>query len=125
MARTSKSEREAGLANSDPLLDLLDRYRAERKAFDEAEPSNGVSDVEWDRIALSTWWRTQREIIQSEPAATTLAGALSALDYVLQSDDLFGDRLESADLQMLWLLVKAARDYLEQTQHETATILEL
>jgi hypothetical protein len=29
----------------------------------------------------------------------------------LQSDDLFFDRSESPDLQMLWLLVKAARDY--------------
>jgi hypothetical protein len=33
-------------------------------------------------------------------------------DHVLQSDDLFFDRSESPNLQMFWLLVKAARDYI-------------
>jgi len=52
-----------------------------------------------------------RRIIESEPPATTTAGALRALDHVLLSDDLFFGRSESSDLQMLCLSVKAARDY--------------
>ena len=40
----------------------------------------------------------------------------AALDHVLQSDDLFFERSESPDLQMLWLLVKAARDYISSAE---------
>ena len=100
------------MAHIDPLLVLLRRYQAERKAFDDAPATDRMTDDDWDRIARTTWSRTQDQIIQSEPAATTAAGALLALDHVLQSDDLFFDRSESPDLQMLWLLVKAARDYI-------------
>jgi hypothetical protein len=100
------------LVENDPLLLLLQRYQVEGKAFDDASAIDGITDQNWDRIARSTWSRTQDQIIQSEPAATTAAGALLALEHVLQSDDLFFDRLESADLQMLWLLIKAARDYI-------------
>jgi hypothetical protein len=96
----------------DPLLVLLQRYQVERKAFDDAGATDGITDQDWDRIALATWSRTQDQIIESEPPATTAAAALLALDHVLQSDDLFAERSESADLQMLWLLIKAARDYL-------------
>jgi hypothetical protein len=96
----------------DPLLFLLQRFEVERKAFDDASAIDGITDQHWDRIAGATWSRTQDQIIQSEPPATTAAGALSALDHVLQSDDLFFDRSESRDLQMLWLLIKAARDYI-------------
>jgi len=99
------------VAETDPLLDLLQRYRAERKAFDEAD-ANGITDQDWDRIARNTWFRTQDAIIQLEPRATTATGALLALNHVLQSDDPFADRAESADLQLLWLLIKAARDYI-------------
>jgi hypothetical protein len=100
------------LADIDPLLVLLRRYQAERNAFDDAAATDGMTDDGWDRIARTTWSRTQDQIIQSEPAATTAVGAVLALDHVLQSDDLFFDRSESPDLQMLWLLVKAARDYI-------------
>jgi hypothetical protein len=96
---------------SDPLFVLLRRYQAERKAFDDAPATDAITNEDWDRIALTTWVRTQDQIIQSEPPATSAAGALLALDHVLQSDDLFAERLECAELQMLWLLVKAARDY--------------
>ena len=99
------------MADIDPLLVLLRRYQAERKAFDDAPATDRMTDDDWDRIARATWSRTQDQIIQSEPPATTAAGVLLALDHVLQSDDLFFDRSESPDLQMLWLLVKAARDY--------------
>ena len=100
------------MADIDPLLVLLRRYQAERKAFDDAPATDRMTDDDWDRIARTTWSRTQDQIIQSEPPATTAAGALLALDCVLQSDDLFFDRSESPNLQMLWLLVKAARDYI-------------
>ena len=100
------------MADIDPLLVLLRRYQAERKAFDDGSARDGMTDEGWDRIARTTWWRTQDQIIQSEPPATTAAEAVLALDHVLQSDDLFLDRSESPDLQMLWLLVKAARDYI-------------
>ena len=100
------------MADIDPLLVLLRRYQAERKAFDDAPATDRMTDDDWDRIARTTWSRTQDQIIQSEPPATTAPGVLLALDHVLQSDDLFFDRSEFPDLQMLWLLVKAARDYI-------------
>jgi hypothetical protein len=100
------------LADIDPLLVLLRRYQAERQAFDDTPATDGMTDGDWDRIARTTWSRTQDQIIQSETPVTTAAGAVLALDHVLQSDDLFLDRSESPDLQMLWLLVKAARDYI-------------
>jgi hypothetical protein len=100
----------------DPLLALLQRYLVDRKAFDDAAATEGTTDQDWDRIAKATWSRTQDQIIQLEPPATTAAGALLALDHVLQSDDLFFDRSESVDLQMLWLLIKAARDYIASVE---------
>jgi hypothetical protein len=104
--------REVTLADIDPLLVLLQRYQAERKAFDDAPATDRMTEDDWDRIARTTWLRTQDQIIQSQLPATTAAGVLLALDHVLQSDDLFFDRSESPDLKMLWLLVKAARDYI-------------
>ena len=100
------------LGEIDPLHALLQRYRAERKTFDDPE-ATGNTDQDWDRIARVTWWRTLNKIIQSEPPVTTAAGALFALDHVLESDE-FAERTESSDLQLqlLWLLVKAARDYI-------------
>lgn len=94
---------------TDPLLVLLRRYLAERRAFDDAY---GSAERDWDRIARDTWVGTQDEIIRSEPPATTTAGALLALDHVLQSDELFAEKSQSAELQMLWHLVRAARDYI-------------
>ena len=96
------------LGEHDPLHALLQRYQAERKTFPE---TTGITDQDWDRIARVTWWRTLNEIIQSQPRATTAAGALLALDHVLESDEL-SERTELSDLQLqlLWLLVKAARD---------------
>ena len=96
-------------ANPDPLRDLLQRYRAERKAFDETD----VPNEDFDRLASSTWFRTQNEIISVEPPTTTAVGALLALDHVLESDELFGDRFEWDDQQLLWLLVRAVRDYIQ------------
>jgi hypothetical protein len=55
------------LADIDPLLVLLRRYQAERKAFDDAPATDGMTDDGWDRIARTTWSRTQDQIIQSEP----------------------------------------------------------
>ena len=96
---------------ADPLITLLRRYQTERKAFDEAA-GVGRTDEDWDRLAEATWYDTQHEIIQSELPAKTAAGAMLALDHVLQSDELFAERSESADLQMLWRLIKAARDFI-------------
>ncbi len=107
---------ETTLPDTDPLLALLHRYRDERKAFDNAGALEGMTDQDWDRMARQTWSRSQDEIIQSEPPATTAAGALLALDHVLQSEDLFAERSESAELQMLWLLIKAARDYIARLE---------
>jgi len=104
------------LADTDPLLPLLQRYQVERQAFDNATVTEEMTDQDWDRLAQATWSRTQDQIIESEPPATTAAGALRALDHVLQSDDLFFERSESPDLQMLWLLVKAARDYISSAE---------
>jgi hypothetical protein len=42
---------------------------------------------------------------------TTAAGAFLALDHVLRSEDLWGPE-QSADQQMLWLLIKSARDFI-------------
>ena len=100
------------MTDIDPLFVLLRRYQAERKAFDDAPGTDGMTDDDWDRIARATWSLTQDEIIQSGPSTTTAAEVLLALDHVLQSDDLFFDRSESTDMQMLWLLVKTARDYI-------------
>jgi hypothetical protein len=102
----------------DPLLTLLRRYEAELAAFDDprAEP---VAEQDWDRIAKETWSRTQDEILERQLPATTAAGALLALDHVLQNDDIFAERTECAGQQMLWLLVKAARDYIALTEART------
>jgi hypothetical protein len=105
----------------DPLLVLLQRYEAEREAFDNGTVTAGMTDEDWDRIAETTWAGTQARIIALEPPATTAAGALLALDHVSRSEDLFADRCESSDLQMLWLLIKAARDYIAPLA-ETATV---
>lgn len=96
---------------ADPLIALLRRYQAERKAFDEVAEMDRT-DQDWDRLAEETWYATQHEIIQLELAAKTSLSAMFALDHVLQSEDLFADRSESADLQMLWQLIKAARDFI-------------
>ena len=93
----------------DPMLTLLQRYIIERRGFDEADAS-AVQD--WDKYARDTWVGAQDEIIASEPPATTAAGALLALEYVLQSDQLFAEQPVSAEVQMLWQLVKSARDYI-------------
>ena len=103
----------------DPLLVLLRRYQVERQAFDNVGAVPGMTNEDWDRIAEDTWWSTQTKIIESKPSATTALGALLALDHVLESDDLFAERSESADLQMLWLLIKAARDYIASTVRPT------
>jgi len=95
----------------DPLLRLLERYEAELDAFNDAP---GTATQDWDHIAETTWSRTQDEILERKPEATTAAGALRALDHVLKSE-LLEDRTEFADHQLLWLLIKAARDYLART----------
>ena len=95
---------------SDPLLELLQRYEAERAAFDEFRYEQ-IPDWGWDRIAEETWCRTQDEILELQPPVTTAAGAFLALDHVLRSEDLWGPE-QSADQQMLWLLIKSARDFI-------------
>lgn len=101
--------------DADPLLTLLRRYLTELKAFDDAG-INRFDDEDWDRIAQDTWSGTQDEIIQTKPPVTTATGALLALDHVLQSEDLFAERTESAELQMLWQLIKATRDYIASAE---------
>jgi len=103
--------------DTDHLLTLLRRYQAERKAFDDAVAIRAINtDSIWDMLAKTTWASTQDEIIRLKPQATTATGALLALEHVLQSEDLFADRAESAELEMLWLLVKAARDFIASTE---------
>ena len=99
----------------DPLLTLLRRYEAELAAFDHAMESDQTAEEE-DQIAEETWYSTKEQILEQQPPATTAAGALLALDHVLKNDDLAAGRTESDDMQMLWLLVKAARDYLAATE---------
>jgi hypothetical protein len=105
----------------DPLLVLLQRYEAEREAFDKGAVTAGMTDEDWDRIAETTWAGTQARIIVEQPPATTAAGALFALDHVLNSDE-FADRCDSPDLQMLWLLIKAARDYIVTVHMRDVTL---
>jgi hypothetical protein len=94
----------------DPLLKLLRRYETELAAFDHATGSGRTSEED-DQIAEETWYGTKQEILEQQPPATTAAGALLALDHVLTDDALAAERAENDDKQMLWLLVKAARDY--------------
>ena len=61
------------LAEIDPLLVLPQRYLVERRAFDDSVETEEMTDQDWDRIAQATWSRTQDQIIQSEPSATTAA----------------------------------------------------
>lgn len=63
----------------DPLLILLRRYERELAAFDNATSANQISERDWDRIAEETWSRTQDEILERQPPATTASGALLAL----------------------------------------------
>ena len=102
--------------NPDPLLALLQRYVAELAAFDQPLGTEPVSDQEWDRIAEETWSHTQDEILERHPRATTPAGAVMALDHVLRNEDLFAERDECASQQVLWLLIRAARDYIASTE---------
>jgi hypothetical protein len=99
------------LAEDDPLLVLLRRYEAGLKFFDET-PAGDMSEEYWNKLAHDTWYGAQKEIIQSQPSATSVTGALLALDHVLQSEELFEERSESERLQMLWQLIKGVRDYL-------------
>jgi FixJ family two-component response regulator len=101
---------------TDHLFTLLRRYQAERKAFDDAVAIGGDdADSIWDALAKATWANIRHEIIRLEPRATTAKGALLALEYVMRSEDLFEDRADSPELEMLWLLVKAARDFIAAT----------
>ena len=102
--------------NPDPLLALLQRYEAELAAFDSTTGTEQMTDQDWDRIAQETWSHTQDAILERLPRATTPAGALMALDHVLRSEDLFAERDECASQQMLWLLIKAARNYIASTE---------
>ena len=106
---------ERNLENGDLLLTLLRRYRAQRTAFDDA-PRHGMDDDDWERTARRTWYATQHEIIKLEPPATTAAGALLALDHVLESEELFGGPPDNADIKMLWLLVVAAREFIARNR---------
>jgi hypothetical protein len=99
-----------GLQKDDPLLALLRRYEVGLKAFNEMSASE-KNDEYWDKLAEDTWYGAQQEIIRSRPSATTVAGALRALDHVLHSDELFSESSDSADLQMLRQLIKGARDF--------------
>ena len=63
------------LTDTDPLLVLLQRYQVERQAFDDAVGTEEMTDKDWDRLAQTTWSRTQDQIIESEPPAATAAGA--------------------------------------------------
>ena len=81
---------------TDPLLELLQRYETERAAFDD-EVSEKLSDQDWDGIAEETWSRTQDEILERQPPATTATGAVLALDHVLRNEYLFGEREDSVD----------------------------
>jgi hypothetical protein len=105
--------------SSDPLLELLHRYQTELKVFNERAPM-GLANDHWDRIARTTWVLTRDEIVHSKPRATTAAGALLALDHVLQSEELFAEKTDSEDLQMLWELIKAARDFIAATESKCA-----
>ena len=107
----------ASLDAADPLLELLQRYEAERAAFDQEAGNEPIADQDWDKIAVETWSGTQDQILKQQPPATTAAGAILALDHVLRDELLFGEREECADQQMLWLLIKAARDYIATTEH--------
>jgi hypothetical protein len=99
----------------DLLLELLQRYEAERAAFDEEVGDEQISDKEWDRIAEETWSRTQDQILEHQPPATTATGAVLALDHVLRNEYFFGEREDSSDQKLLWLLIKAARDFIATT----------
>lgn len=94
----------------DPLIVLLRRYEAGMKTFNET-PAIERNDEYWDNLAKETWYDAQQEIIRTKPSATTAAGAVMALDHVLKSEELFGELSSFADLQMLWQVLKAAREY--------------
>ena len=105
---TQKPAAQTAATTDDPLFTLLQRFEAELAAFNEA---TATPEQDWDNIAETTWSASQDEILERKPEATTAAGALLALDHVLKNE-LFEDREEFADQQMLWLLIKAARDYI-------------
>jgi len=96
----------------DPLLRLLQRYEAQLATFNDGP---AAAEQNWHNIAETTWSRTQDEILKRKPEATTAEGALRALDHVLKSE-LLEDRTEFADHQMIWLLIKAVRDYIARTE---------
>lgn len=106
------------MEREDPLLLLLRRYEAGLKHFN-APTAPEMDDEHWNRLAEETWHGAQQEIIRSRPAATTIMGALMALDHVLKSDELFAELSDSEEVQMLWQLIKSARDYLASLETPT------
>ena len=94
----------------DPLLVLLRRHEEANCAFDAAVDRD-APEAERDHL-FAACGQTMQAIIDRAPAATTAAGAVAALDHVLNDDALWH---RSAGDDFLRHLIEAARDYIIRT----------
>jgi hypothetical protein len=91
---------------NDPLLKLVRQYRRAHEIVN----SDGLPEEHWDESYNTYITPAYLKIVRNCPSATSLAGVLAALDFVL-TDEKFSERTPNGELHALWVLVKAARDY--------------
>jgi hypothetical protein len=94
----------------DPLLVLLRRHEEANSAFDSAADRD-ASQAEREHL-FAACVRTMQAIIDGAPTATTAAGAVAALEHILNDAALWH---RSAGDDFLRHLIKAARDYIIRT----------
>jgi hypothetical protein len=92
----------------DPLLVLLRRHEEANVAFDEAVASD-APEAERDRL-FAGCVRTMQAIMDSAPAATTVEGAVAALDHVVDDESWPGSHYAGEVFPRQ--LITAARDYI-------------
>jgi hypothetical protein len=95
----------------DPLLVLLRRHEAANVAFDAAVAAD-ASDEARDRL-FAVCSRTADAIVARAPPATTAAGAIAALEFVLEDQVCTAWKVYPHD-RFLRQLVIAALDYIKR-----------
>jgi hypothetical protein len=95
--------------SNDRLLQLVRRYEAE---CSECSNSATLHGDEIDAHFEATASATQKQIIDEQPPATSAEGAVAAIVHVMNDYDFFADRRTTQGEQMLWLLLRGARDYI-------------
>lgn len=98
---------------SDQLMTLLRNYQAGIDGWNNEQPAHLTHEQEEQR-----WHRTVTAPLlafnAAKPEATTREAAIAALDHVLNDPEAFDGRDDYPGEMMLWLCVKAAREFLDK-----------